>query len=122
MLKDNRTIRRYSESFKLHVLSELEAGKYNKQEIRRVYCISLGTLDVWIKKHGKFDLFNRRIKIETMEDLDKVKKLEAEIKQLKELLVQKDIKSILDEGYLDYAAKKLGYKNVEELKKKLNIK
>ncbi len=57
-----------------------------------------------------------------MEDLDRVKELEAEIKQLKELLVQKDIKSILDESYLEYAAKKLGYRNVDELKKKLNIK
>jgi hypothetical protein len=28
MLKDNRTIKKYSESFKLKVLSELEAGKY----------------------------------------------------------------------------------------------
>lgn len=122
MLKDNRTIKRYSESFKLQVLSDLETGKFTKREIFRVYGIGPGSLESWIKKYGKFDLFNKRIKIETMEDIDKIKKLEAEIKQLKELLVQKDIKGYLDESYLEYAAKQLGYKSVDELKKKLKEK
>ncbi|MFC2118733.1 transposase [Bacteroidota bacterium] len=122
MLKDDRTIKRYSESFKLQVLSELEAGKFTKCEIIRNYSIGAGTLNGWIKKYGKFALFNKRIKIETMEDVDKIKKLESEIKQLKELLINKDIKSLLDDSYLDFASKKLGYKSVEELKKKLNIK
>ena len=122
MLKDNRTIKRYSESFKLQILSELETGKYTKSEIMRIYGVGGGTLDRWIKKYGKFDLLNRRIKIETMEDIDKIKRLESEIKQLKELLVRKDIKGFLDESYLDYAAKQLGYKNVDELKKKLKEK
>lgn len=122
MLKDNRTIKRYSESFKLKILSELSDGKYTKNEIRRVYGVSLGGLDHWIKKYRRFELLNQRVKIETMDEKDKIRKLEEEISQLKELLVQSQIKSYLDEAYLEYAAKKMGFKSVEELKKKLNIK
>ena len=53
--------------------------------------------------------------------LDKIKKLEEEIKQLKELLIQKDINGLMNEAYLEYAAKRLGFKSVEELKKKLKL-
>ena len=122
MLKDDRTIKRYSESFKLKVLSELSDGKYNKNELVRLYGINHCSLNLWIKKYRRFDLLNQRVKIETMDETDKLKKLEEEISQLKELLVQSQIKGYLDEAYLEYAAGKLGYKSVEELKKKLKLK
>lgn len=122
MLKNNQTVNRYGESFKLKILSELETGKYTKNEIIRIYGIGTGTLFQWIKKYGKLELLNKRVRIETMDEKDKIKKLQEEIKQLKELLVQKDIKGLMDEAYLEYAAKQLGYKSVDELKKKLKIK
>ncbi len=121
MLKDDRTIKRYSESFKLKVLSELACGKYTKNEIRRVYGISLGSLDSWIKKYRRFDLLNQRVKIETMDEKDKVKNLEKELKQLKEILLDAKIKGYMDEAYLDWAAEQLGYKDAQELKKKLDL-
>lgn len=117
MLKDDRTVKSYSESFKLKLLSELSDGKYSKNEIRRVYGVSLGSLDYWIKKYRRFDLLNQRLKIETMDELDKLKKLEEENKKLKELLIKKEVDGLMNEGYLEYAAKQLGYKSVEELKK-----
>jgi transposase-like protein len=119
MLKDNRIIKRYSESFRLKILSELETGKYNKKEICHIYRVAPASIDYWIKKYGKFNLFNKRIRIETMDELGKIKKLEEEIRQLKELLIDKEIKSHMNDAYLGYAAKRLGYKNIEELKKKL---
>jgi len=122
MLKDDRTIKHYSESFKLKVLSELAEGMYSKREISRIYDIGCSSITRWIKKYGKLDLLNQRVKIETMEDIDNVKKLEEEIKQLKELLVQKDIKGYMDDAYLEWAAEQLGFKSVEELKKKLKPK
>jgi len=122
MLKDDRTIKRYSESFKLKIFSELSEGKYTKNEIRRLYGISLGTLDIWIKKYRRFDLLNQRIKIETMDEQDKLKKLKDEVNQLKELLVKSQVKGYMDDAYLEWAAKRLGYKSVDELKKKLDMK
>ena len=121
MLKDNRIVKSYSESFKLKILSELESGTYTKNEIIKIYGISASTIYLWIKKYSKLDLLNKRVRIETMGEKDKIKKLQEEIKQLKELLIQKDIKGLMDEAYLEYAAKQLGYTNVDELKKKLKL-
>ena len=119
MLKDNRTIKRYSESFKLKVLSEIESGKYSKNEVCNVYGIGIGSLYKWIKKFDKFALMNKRIRIETMEEKDKIKSLEKEIAKLKEVLVDKDLKLFVNECYLDVAREKLGYKDLEVFKKKL---
>ncbi len=38
------------------------------------------------------------------------------------LLLKKDLDQMVEESYLEVAAEKLGYKNIRELKKKLNIK
>ena len=119
MLKDNRTIKKYSESFKLKVLSEIESGKYSKTEVCNVYGIGPPSLYRWIKKFDKFALMNKRIRIETMEEKDKIKSLEKEIAKLKEALVDKDLKLFVNECYLDVAREKLGYENLEEFKKKL---
>ena len=70
MLKDNRTIKKYSESFKLKVLSEIESGKYTKAEVCNVYGIGYPSLYRWIKKFDKFALMNKQIRIETMEEKD----------------------------------------------------
>ena len=119
MLKDNRTIKKYSESFKLKVLSEIESGKYTKAEVCKLYGIGYGSLYKWIKKFDKFALMNKQIRIETMEEKDKIKSLEKEIAKLKEALVDKDLKLFVNECYLDVAREKLGYENLEEFKKKL---
>ena len=120
MLKYDGTVKRYSEPFKLKVLSELSDGKYTKNEIQRVYGISPGGLDKWIKKYRRFDLLNQRIRIETMDERDKIKELEKELKQLKEILLDAKIKGYMDDAYLDWAADQLGYKDSQELKKKLD--
>ena len=48
--------------------------------------------------------------------------LQKEIEQLKKLVLKKDLDELVNDSYLEVAAQKLGYKNVLELKKKLNIK
>lgn len=119
MLKDSREIKRYSESFKLKILSEIERGKYSKNEISRVYGIGIGTIYSWIKKYSRFELLNKQVIVQTMDEADKIKKLEKEISQLKELLIDKDIERITDKVYLDDAARQLGFKDSKEFKKKV---
>ena len=121
MLKNDSVVKRYSESFKLKVLSELSSGKFTKNEIQRLYEISPGALLKWIKKYGRFDLLNKRVRIETMDDIEKLKKLEEENKQLREMLVDSHIDKIMLESHLKIVAKRHGYKSVEELKKKINL-
>ena len=122
MLKDNRPVKSYSESFKLKVLSELERGKKTKCEIVHDYQLSPGTLYYWIKKYDKFDLLNKRVRIETMEEKDQVKSMQEQIKKLKEALVDKDPKLLMSESYLEVLSEELGYEDVEDLKKKLKAK
>jgi transposase-like protein len=122
MLKDNRIIRTYSESFKLKVLSEIESGRYSKSESGQVYGISQGSIYRWIKRYSKFDLLNQRIRIETMEEKDQIKALKKEISQLKEALANKDVKLLVNEALLEVLRKELGYKSIDELKKKYGEK
>lgn len=119
MLKDNRTVRSYSESFKLKVISDLEKGELSKNEIVEKYGISFQSLYNWIKRFSRFDLLNKKVRIETMQDKDQIKSLKEEIKKLKEALADKDVELHISETYLKHFSEKLGYESVEELKKKL---
>jgi transposase-like protein len=122
MLKDSRTVKKYSESFRLKVLSELEQGKFNKNEICQFYGIGIGTLYRWIRKYDKYSLLNQCIRIETMGEKDKIKELEKQISRLKELVVEKDLKLFVNDIYLEALSDDLGFNNVEDLKKKLESK
>lgn len=122
MLKDNRTVKKYSESFRLKVLSEIEQGKFTKNEVCQFYGIGIGTIYQWIRKYDKYSLMNKCIRIETMGEKDKIKELEKQISKLKELVVEKDLKLFVNDIYLETLSDELGFDNVEDLKKKLESK
>lgn len=122
MYKNDGVTRRYSESFKLKILSELSTGKYSKRELSRIYGISSSTLNEWVRKYDRKDLMNTRVLVETKDEISRLKALQKEVEQLKELLIKKDLDKLVQDCYLEVAAENLGYKNVEELKKNLNIK
>lgn len=122
MYKNDGVYRRYSESFKLKILSELSTGKYNKRQLGRIYGIQNSTINEWIKKYNRTDLMNTRINVETKDEITRIKTLQKEIEQLKKALVKKDLEQLINDAFLDVAAEKLGYKNADELKKNINPK
>ncbi len=122
MYNNDNVTRRYSESFKLKILAELSTGNYTKRQLARIYGIASTTINQWIKKYDRTDLMNTRIMIETKDEISRLKALQKEIEQLKKLLIKKDLEHLVKDSYLEVAAENLGYKNVEELKKNLNIK
>ena len=122
MYKNDKVIRRYSEPFKLKILAELSTGKYTKSELGKLYSIAPTTINEWIKKYERKDLMNTRVKVETKDEITRIKALQKENEQLKKLLLKKDLEQMVEESYLEVAAQKLGYKSVLELKKKLNTK
>ena len=65
---------------------------------------------------------NTRVKVETRDEISRIKALQKEIEQLKKLLLKKDLDAMVLDSYLEVAAEDLGYKSVNELKKKLSIK
>ena len=122
MYKNDGINKRYSEGYKLKVLAELSTGKYNKTELGRIYGINRTTLNKWIQQYDRKDLMNTRITVETNDEIGRIKALQKEVEQLKTLLLKKDLDNLLLDSYLEVAAENLGYKNVDELKKNLNIK
>ena len=65
---------------------------------------------------------NTRVKVETKDEISRIKTLQKEIEQLKKLLLKKDLDAMVQDSYLEVASENLGYKSVNELKKKLSIK
>ena len=122
MYKNDRVTRRYSEPFKLKILAELSTGKYTKSQLGKLYSIAPTTINEWIRKYERNDLMNTRVMVETKDEITRIKALQREIEQLKKLVLKKDLDELVNDSYLEVAAQKLGYKNVLELKKKLNIK
>ncbi len=121
MYKNDGINRRYSEGYKLKVLAELSTGKYNKAELGRIFGINRTTLNKWIEKYDRKDLMNTRVTVETNDEIGRIKALQKEVEQLKTLLLNKDLDKLMVDSYLEVAAENLGYKNVDELKKNLNI-
>ena len=122
MYKNDQVIRRYSEGFKLKILTELSTGKYSKKQLGSIYGIDPSTINDWIKKYDRKDLMNTRIMIENDDDISRIKSLQKEIEQLKKVIVKKDLEMLVNDSYLEVIAEKYGFKNVAELKKNLNIK
>jgi transposase-like protein len=121
MLKDDRVQKSYSENFKLKVLSEIESGRLTKQEAIRLYGLGNGTIYKWIRKYSKFELYNQRVRIETMDEKDRIKALEEENRKLKQIMADKDVKLLVNDAMLEVLRKQMGLKSVAELKKKYNI-
>ena len=80
----SRQVIRYSEAFKLQVISELESGKLSSIfEAQRRYGIRGGqTVQNWLKKYGRNHLMNKIIKVQTPKDRDEVKELKKRIREL----------------------------------------
>ena len=122
MYQNDQVTRRYSEGFKLKILTELSTGKYSKKKLGNIYGIDPSTINEWIKKYDRRDLMNTRIMIENDDDISRIKALQKEIEQLKKVIVKKDLEMLVNDSYLEAIAEKHEYKNVAELKKNLNIK
>ena len=121
MYKNDQVTRRYSEGFKLKILSELSTGNYSKKQLGSIYGINRTTINEWIRKYDRKDLMNTRIMIENQDEISRLRALQREIEQLKKLLLKKDLELLVNDSYLEVICEKYGFKNVAELKKNLNI-
>ena len=58
-----------------------------------------------------------RVTVQTGDELSRIKAFQKELKQLKVLLIKKDLDKLVTDSYLEVAYENLGYKDVEEFKK-----
>jgi len=114
-------IRRYSEAFKLQVVSELESGKLRSiTEARQVYGITgAQTVVAWLKRYGKVQQLPRMMRVETMDERDQLKQLKQENDRLKKALADEHMKAVLYESWFEIACEQFGVQDVHAFKKKL---
>jgi transposase len=97
---------RYSESFKLHVISEIESGNLTIEGARRRYGIKGGeTVQKWLRRYGKNHLLGKVVRVERPEEKDRVKELEAKVRELESALAQSQVKLFAYESLIEVAEK-----------------
>ena len=114
-----RSIIRYSEAFKLKVVTELERGEIASIcEANKVYGIrGNSTVSKWIRKYGREDLLPKKVRIETLKERDELKEARKRIRQLEAALADAHIDCSLENSYLRVACERIGV-DVGDFKKK----
>jgi transposase-like protein len=113
--------RRYSEAFKLQVVRELESGKLRSiSEANQRYGIpGSETVKGWLRKYGKEHLLPRMIRVETLNEKNRLRELKKENERLKKTLAETHMKAVLFESWFEVACEEFGVTDVEGFKKKL---
>jgi transposase len=107
MSKVVRQTIRYSISFRQMVVRDVESGLAINW-VRRKYGISGGaTIQRWIRTFGKDHLLNKIVRVETMEEKDRIKELERQLKEAKvaladSLLAQRCLETLIEEANREY--------------------
>ena len=116
------TICRYSEAFKLTVVSEVESGKLVSigEAMRRYGITGTTTVQNWLRKYGKTEHLPRVIRVETPEDKDRLRALQQENDRLKRTLAETHMKAVLYESWFEIACREFGVTDIAAFKKKLD--
>lgn len=99
---------RYSINFQRKVVREIEEEGLHIEQVRRRYAIGgSDTVQKWVRKFGKNHLLKKVVRIETMDEKDRINQLEQEIKRLKlaladSVLAQKCLEVVIDEANKEY--------------------
>jgi len=109
----------YSEAFKMQVVEELSQGKFASiLQAQKVYGIrGMATIQGWVKKYGKAELLPKRVRVETMAEIDELKEAKKRIRDLEKALSDSHMDYCLERAFLEIACEKMGTTR-EELKKK----
>jgi len=115
----SKEVIRYSEAFKLQVVSELESGKFKCMlEAKKRYGIrGSDTIACWIKKYGKNHLLNKVVVVKTTEERDQLKVMKQEIHELKSALADAHLDLRLEKAWVKIACEQAGIEDVDTFKK-----
>lgn len=95
------TNKRYSEAFRQQVVREYEAGS-TVSDLQKKYGITGGsTIYVWIKKYAHEGLRTGVVRIQTAEEANRVRELEARVKELERALGKVTLEKLILESALE---------------------
>jgi len=109
----------YSEAFKMQVVEEIRQGKYATiSQAQKAYGIcGMTTIQKWIKKYGRPELLPKRVRVETMTEIDELKEAKKRIRDLEKALADSHMDYCLERAFLEIACENMGTTR-DELKKK----
>ena len=115
----NNGVVRYSEAFKLQVVSEVECGVYGSaHEASVAYGISgHTTVKRWLKEYGKPQPLKKVVKVDQQDEPKEVRRLKDRVRQLEAALADVVMDQALDQAFFGILCERTGT-NALEFKKK----
>lgn len=114
----NKAAIRYSESFKLTVVGELEREGMPFLHIQRKYGIrGACTVQKWVRKYGNGSR-GKVIRVETPKEINELARLKDRVRRLEQALADANIELVVERGYVQIACRQAGIRDVGEFKKK----
>jgi len=108
----------YSEAFKMQVVQEIGQGKFaTLSQAQKAYNIcGADTIQKWIKKYGRPELLPKRVRVESMTEIDELAEAKKRIRDLEKALADSHMDYCLERAFLEIACEEMGTSR-DELKK-----
>lgn len=100
--------RQYSKEFKVELVHLFEQGKYSVMQLSRLYGVSFSLIYRWIYHFSSFNEKGHRVVEMKQSSTAKLKALEQRIKELEQLVGQKQIQIEFLEKMIDLGAEHYG--------------
>jgi len=116
-----RSIIRYSEAYKIQIVSELEKGKLTGiPHAQEKYGISGSeTIQRWLIKYGRGHLLPRIVRIEMPDEKSEITKYKKRIRELEKALADTKVAEVLNRAYFELVCKEANIKDIDGYKKKI---
>lgn len=102
-----RRYRKFSHTFKLNKVREIEQGKTTVSQVSKAYEVTDTAVYNWIKKYGQMKKPERTI-VESKSDTGKILALQKRVAELERMLGQKQIELEFKDKMIDLAEQTYG--------------
>jgi transposase-like protein len=111
------TVIRYSKSFKLQLVREVEQGKLCAAAVQRKYNMRSPVAVLrWVRQYGS-GKYGKVVRVERADEVDEKGRLRIALRRVKEALADAHVDLALEKAYLEVACEELN-EPVEAFKKK----
>jgi len=107
-------IKQYSEAFRRQVVTEYEAGS-GLSELRQKYGIGgRSTIRKWVAKYGSAGFRHKLLRIQTSQEVKRVKELEKQVEQLERALARMTLEKLKLESMVEVLQEEQNPENVKK--------
>ena len=100
--------KRYSEGFRIQVVREYEESGASLRALHRKYGVSIKTLQKWINRYSKQGVRYHLMRIQSPEEQNRIKELEALVKQQEHVIAQLVLDKLMLESTLTVLERESG--------------